>query len=269
MEEGPGVAEACSSLSEPGVRVWLDSKLRSLSLLHRSGVARKLVDVTTRGVDVEPIPACLGESQTALLVSNYPSVSQTLRALIKMGCRLPGEGYRLKGIGRPDVVRKANSLLKALGIDGLIFPVYKDDAGAYRLHRRVTKQVLDYLEGEGNVLWMSITGTTRGNGLLEGDVRTGAALFAVSKGVPLVPMGLVTREHKGRLKVVKVRFGEPIQPPRVEELNEFERNDLLLDLSRMALCGVACLLPRGQRGDFEAAEGKLDEVQARLSSLSR
>jgi hypothetical protein len=249
--------------------MWLDARLRSLSLLHRSAVVRRLVDVGTRGVHVEPIPPCLAESQRALLVSNYPGIYQTLRALIKMGCRLPGEGYRLKGIGRPDVVRQANSVLKALGIDELIFPVYKDDDGAYRLHRRVSKQVLDYLDGQGNVLWMSVTGTTRGNGLLEGDLRTGAAVFAVGKGVPLVPMALVTKEVQGRPKVTRVRFGEPVQPPPVAELTEFDRNDLLIDLSRLALCRLAALLPPGQRGDFEEAEEKLEEVQARLSYVGQ
>jgi len=267
MEEGPGVAKALSGAAEGAPAVWLDARLRSLSLLHRSAVVRKLVDVGTRGVHVEPIPSWLGESQRALLVSNYPSVYQTLRALIKMGCRLPGDGYRLKGIGRPDVVRQANNVLKALGIDDLIFPVYKDDAGAYRLHRRVSKQVLDYLDGQGSVLWMSVTGTTRGNGLLEGDLRTGAAVFSVSKSVPLVPMALVTKEVQGKPKVIKVRFGEPVQPPSVAELSDLDRNDLLIDLSRLALCGVASLLPPEQRGDFEEPEEKLEEVQARLSYL--
>ena len=251
-----------------GIAIRLDARLRSLSLMERSAAVRKLVDLSTRGVQVEPIPQWLGESNRAVLVSNYPSVSQTLRALIKIGCRLPGDGYRLKGIGRPDVVRQANGVLKALGIDSLIFPVYKDDAGAYRLHKRVIKEVLDYLEGEGSVLWMSITGTTRGNGLLEGDVRTGAALFSASKGVPLVPMGLVTKQVNGKPVVVRVRFGEPIQSPPMDELTDFERSDLLMDLSRLALCQVARLLPPGQRGDFEEVDGKLEEVSARLSSLN-
>lgn len=247
-----------------GITQGLDARLRSLDLLDRSGLVRRLVDLSTTGVRIEPIPPWLGESARAVLVSNYPSVYQTLRALIKMGCRLPGEGYRLKGIGRPDVVRKASAPLKALGIDSLIFPVYKDDAGAYRLHKKVVKDVLDYLDGEGNVLWLSITGATRGNGLLEGDVRTGAALFSVGKGVPMVPMGLVTKEHRGKPRVVQVRFGQPIDPPQVDGLSDFEKSDLLVDLSRLTLCRVAALLPAGQRGDFEDVDGKLQEIEARL-----
>lgn len=268
METEPGAAEALSSAAGGAVSGWLDTRLRSLSLLERSRAIRKLVDLSTRGVHVDPVPPWLGESQRALLVSNYPAVSQTLRALIKMGCRLPGRGFRLKGIGRPDVVRQANCVLKALGIDSLIFPVYKDDAGAHRLHKRVIKEVLDYLEGDSSVLWMSITGTTRGNGLLEGDVRTGAALFSGTKGVPLVPMGLVTKQVKGRPVVTRVRFGQPIQPPPIDELSDFEKSDLLMDLSRLALCQVARLLPPGQRGDFEEVDAKLEEVSTRLSSLS-
>ena len=267
METQTRAAEAPSGPASGTVAAWLDARLRSLSLLERSGAVRKLVDLTTRGVQVEPVPAWLGESQRALLVSNYPGVYQTLRALIKMGCRLPGHGYRLKGIGRPDVVRQASSMLKALGIDSLIFPVYKDDAGAYRLHKRVIKEVLDYLEREGSVLWMSITGTTRGNGLLEGDVRTGAAIFCASKGVPLVPMGLVTKQVRDKPVVTRVRFGQPIQLPPLDEMSDFEKSDLLMDLSRLALCQVARLLPPGQRGDFEEVDEKLEEVSARLSPL--
>jgi hypothetical protein len=191
-------------------------------------------------------------------------VSQTLRTLIKVGCRFPGPGYRLKGIGRPEVVTQATSLLKALGVDSLIFQVYKDEAGAYRLHRGVVKEVLAYLDAPDSILWLSITGRTTGNGLLEGDLRTGAALFSTTKRVPLVPMGLVTKEEKGRPRVVRVRFGEPIDPPETETLGDFQRSDLLIDLTRLALCRVAELLPPGQRGDFEDVEGKLEELEARL-----
>jgi hypothetical protein len=244
----------------------MDARLRRLDLLQRSAVVRRFVDLSTRGVKIDPIPPYLGEGHKAVLVSNYPSIVQTLRALIKTGCRFPGVGFRLKGIGRPDVVRHANTALKALGIDSLIFPVYKDDAGAYRLHKRVVKEVFDYLEGEGSILWMSITGTTRGNGLLETDVRTGAAVFSTMKMVPLVPMGLVTREVKGKPEVVGVRWGEPILPPQVTGVDEFEKTDLLVDLSRLALCRVASLLPPGQRGDFEQAEEKLQELEIRLTA---
>jgi hypothetical protein len=213
---------------------------------------------------VEPIPPCLGESKRAVLVSNYPAVYPTLRALLKVGARFPGRGYRLKGIGRPEVIAEANTILKVLGVDSVIFPVYKDEAGAYRMQKKVVQDVMTYLRGEGNVLWVSVTGTTRGNGLLEGDLRTGAALLSTTANVPIVPMGLVTREHQDTLRVVKVRFGEPINPPPVAELSDFERTDFLIDLSRLALCRVASLLPPGQRGDFEQVQEKLREAESRL-----
>jgi hypothetical protein len=269
MGSGAQVTEAVARVGSERFSERLDARLRGLNLLEHSAPVRKLVDLSTGGVRVDPIPPCLGETHRAVLVSNYPSVSQTLRTLIKVGCRFPGPGYRLKGIGRPEVVTQANNLLKALGVDSLIFQVYKDEAGAYRLHRGVIKEVLAYLDAPDSILWLSITGRTTGNGLLEGDLRTGAALFSTTKGVPLVPMGLVTREEKGRLRVVRVRFGEPIDPPETEALGDFQRSDLLIDLTRLALCRVAQLLPPGQRGDFEQAEEKLEEIEARLAARIR
>jgi hypothetical protein len=126
------------------------------------------------------------------------------------------------------------------------------------------KRVLTHLDGEGNVLWLSITGKTRGNGLLERDLRTGAALFSLKKKIPMVPMGLVIKEKEGKAKIVKVRFGEPINPPEVGKLGEFEMSDLLLDISQLIMCQIAILLPPGQRGDFENVEDKLREVRSRL-----
>jgi hypothetical protein len=74
----------------------------------------------------------------------------------------------------------------------------------------------------------------------------------------------VTRERKGRLRVVKVRFGEPIYSPSTSELDDFQRADYLIDLTKLAMCQVALLLPSGQRGDFENAEEKLAESRKRL-----
>jgi hypothetical protein len=266
MANGIQFGEAVAAVHRGGLAQRMDARLRSLDLLDRSSVVRKLVDLSTRGVKVEPIPSSLGAEKSAVLVSNYPSVSQTLRTLIKVGCRFPGSGYRLKGIGRPEVIAQANTLLKALGVDSLIYPVHKDEAGAYRLHRSIVKEVLAYLDQPGSILWLSITGRTAGNGLLEGDLRTGAAVFSTMKKLPLVPMGLVTEERKGKPRVMRVRFGEPIDPPDGEALGDFEKADLLIDLTRLALCHVARLLPSGQRGDFEQAGEKLEEIEARLAA---
>jgi hypothetical protein len=217
-----------------------------------------------RGIDVEPLPASLYEDQATILVSNYPSVSQSLRAVIKVGCRLSTDRPRLKAIARPEIVTEATLPMKVLGVGRFVFPVHKDQAGAYRLQAKLVKEVLVWLHGPGNVLWLSITGRTRGNGLLEGDLRTGAALFSLKRGVPLLPMGLVTKEKKGRPRVIGVRFADPIYPPSPSELDDFGRTDYLIDLTKLAMCQVARLLPSGQRGDFENAEEKLAETQRRL-----
>lgn len=103
-----------------------------------------------------------------------------------------------------------------------------------------------------------------GNGLLEGDLRTGAAVFSLKKGVPIVPMGLVTVERNGEPKVVKARFGEPIPPFRAEEMEESRNSEFLGDYTKFTLCQVARLLPPGQRGDFENVDDKLDETRRRL-----
>jgi hypothetical protein len=62
-----------------------------------------------------------------------------------------------------------------------------------------------------------------------------------------------------------VRFGEPIYPPSASDLDDFERADYLIDLTKLAMCQVARLLPPGQRGDFENAEEKLTETKRRLA----
>ncbi len=267
MEHELGYPAAISSLAKRKMSAGIDAALRSLVLLERSRRVRQMVDLCLTGIEVEPMPPCLGEGHRAILVSNYPSIASTLRAVMKVTCRLPGQKTRLKAIARPEVVAQANPVLKALGIERLVFPVEKNDAGAYRLERKVLSEVLAYLDGPGHVLWLSITGRTRGNGLLEEDRRTGAAQFAVKKRVPVVPMGLVTRERNGKLQVVKVRFGEPINPPEEErEIGEFEKADFLIDFSRLAMCQIASLLPPGQRGDFENVDEKLAEARQCLGA---
>ena len=266
MKEVPSLVQEVSNVLEK-VSQRIDAALRSLSLLDRSRWVRKMTDVAIMGIEVEPLPSCLGEGKRAILVSNYPSVSQTMRAVIKVGCRLPGQRFRVKAIGRKTVVAGANALLKVLGVDQHIFPALKDQSGKYTLEPDTLKRILAHLDGQGNVLWLSITGNTRGNGLLERDLRTGAALFSLKKNIPIVPMGMVTEEKKGKIQIARVRFGEPIYPPEVSELGEFERSDLLVDISRLIMCQIAALLPPGQRGDFEDVEEKLIEVKERLNLL--
>jgi len=264
MEKALRYTEAFTGLVRKAAVGRLDAAVGSVALLDRSSKVRRLTDWAIRGVRVEPIPPSLDGTRAAILVSNYPSVFQSLRAVIKVGCRISTEHPRLRAIARPEIVTKANLLFKVLGVGQFVFPVHKDQAGAYRLEGRLVKDILRWLDGAGNVLWLSITGRTRGNGLLEGDLRTGAAVFALKKGVPLVPMGLVTREIQGKSRVVGVRFAEPIYPPSASELDDFERADYLIDLTKLAMCEVARLLPSGQRGDFEDAEQKLEETKKRL-----
>jgi len=264
MEKGLRHTVALPSLVKRAVSAQIDRMVGSLALLDRSRRVRQLMYLAIRGIQVENIPEVLNGQQPAILVSNYPSVSQSLRAVIKVGCRISTERPRLKAIARPEVVTEANIFLKALGIGLFVFPVHKDQAGAYRLHGQLAKDVLRWLDGPGNVLWLSVTGRTRGNGLLEGDLRTGAAMFALRKGVPLVPMALETREKKGRPTVVRVRFGEPVYPRAPSNVDEFERTDYLIDVTKLAMCRVAQLLPPDQRGDFEDSEQKLAETRSRL-----
>ncbi len=258
--------EAISTTVLGEISEGIDARLGSLVLIERGRKVREMVDLGIRGIEVEPIPSSLDEGERAILVSNYPSISKTLRALLKLGCRLPGEGFRLKAIARKEVKTEANPLLKALGIDRLIFPAQKDEAGVYKLERRTYREVLGYLDQPGRVLWLSLTGKTRGNGLLEGDLRTGAALFFITKRVPIIPLGLVTKEEGSKSKVVKVRFGEPIDPLKVGEMAEFERSDFLIDLSKLVMCEIARLLPPGQRGDFENIQEKQVEIERRLET---
>ncbi len=266
MKGTPSFVQAALSILRK-IPLRIDAALRSLRLLDRSRWVRKMTDVAIRGIEVEPLPACLGEGKRVILVSNYPSVSQTMRAAIKVGCRLPGQRFRVKAIGRKTVVTGANVLLRALGVDQHIFPALKDQSGKYVLEPDTLKKVLAHLDGQGNVLWLSVTGNTRGSGLLERDLRTGAALFSLKKKIPIVPMGLVTKEKEGKPEIVRIRFGEPINPPEVGKMGEFERSDLLVDISRLAMCQIAALLPPGQRGDFEDVEEKLIEVKERLNLL--
>ena len=102
MGNGVQVAGTFVGAARGGIAQRIDGGLRSLDLVGRSAVVKKLVDVGIRGVRIEPIPSSLGESHRAVLVSNYPAVYQTLRSLIKVGCRFPGQGHRLRGIGRPE-----------------------------------------------------------------------------------------------------------------------------------------------------------------------
>lgn len=80
MKAVPGFVQAASSILGR-IPQRVDAELRSLSLLERSRWTRKMTDMAIVGIEVEPIPACLGDGKRVILVSNYPSVSQTLGRL--------------------------------------------------------------------------------------------------------------------------------------------------------------------------------------------
>ena len=265
MQERIQYIKAVSAGIKSEIAQGIDSRVRSLDLFQYP-LARRIVDKSIRGVEVDPIPPYLGEKERAILVSNYPSVTETTRAILKVSCRLPGAESRLKAIARKEIVTEAKLFLKAIGIDGLVFPAQKDESGIYKLESKTYKEILVHLEKPGHVVWFSVTGETRGNGLLEEDLRTGAAMFSLKSRTPIVPMGVITEEKKGETKVVEIRFGEPINLPKKEDISAFEIGDLLIDYSRLAMCCIAELLPPGQRGSFENAEEKLIKINERLGT---
>lgn len=265
MQERIRYIQALSSVIKDQISGGIDSRVRSLDLFQYWW-GRRIIDLNIRGIEVEPIPPHLQEGERAILVSNYPSVSKTTRAVLKVGCRLPGEESRLKAIARKEIITEANLFLKAIGVDKLVFPAKKDDYGIYRLESEAHKETLIYLGKPGHVIWLSMTGETRGNGLLEEDLRTGAAMFSLMSRAPIVPMGVVTKEKGGKTRVVKIKFGEPIHLPKKVGLVEFEIGDLLVDYSRLAMCRIAELLPPRQRGSFENTEEKLAEINKRLEA---
>jgi hypothetical protein len=265
IEIGKSFAKGFTGAIKDQISGEIDSKVRSLDLFQYQW-ARRIVDKSIRGIEVEPIPPYLGERERAILVSNYPSVTKTTRAVLKVGCRLPGAESRLKAIARKEIITEANLFLKAIRVDKLVFPAQKDDSGVYRLENETRKETLIYLGKPGHVIWLSMTGETRGNGLLEEDLRTGAAMFSLMSRAPIVPMGVVTKEKKGKTRVVKIKFGEPIHLPKKVDLVEFEIGDLLVDYSRLTMCRIAELLPPGQRGSFENTEEKLAEINKRLET---
>jgi len=265
MQERIQYIKALPSVLKNEISGGIDSRVRSLDLFEYRW-ARRIIDLSIRGIEVEPIPPFLREGERAILVSNYPSVTKATRAVLKVGCRLPGKESRLKAIARKEIITEANLFLKAIGVDNFVFPAQKDNFGSYKLESKAPKEILTYLGKPGHVVWLSVTGETRGNGLLEEDLRTGAAMFSLMSRVPIVPMGVITEEKEGKTKVAKIRFGEPINLPKRSDLVDFEIGDLLVDYSRLAMCRIAGLLPPGQRGSFENAEEKLLETSKRLEA---
>lgn len=263
MQERIQYIRTVSTVIRNEISGGIDLRLRSMNLFE-SERARQIVDKSIRGINIEPIPSSLEERKRAILVSNYPiSVEETTKAVLKVGCRLPGEKARFKAIGREEVVKNAGLILKMLGVDNIVYQAHKDETGIYKLKSRKSyEEIKDYLAKPGSVIWLSITGETRGNGLLEEDLRTGAVVFSLKSQAPIIPMGIVAKEGKA----IKVRFGRFISPTEIEGLSDIEKGDFLIDFSKLVMCQIARLLPSGQRGDFENVEEKLTEINKRLEA---
>jgi len=266
--EWVGIIKELPHRVESGVETRVKARVEDWDLLGREKtqlISWKLIGFNLRKIKLDredPFPDVLKNPEgRAIVVSNYPSVSLALKGAMRFGAEVPG---RLKGIGRQSVIDRANPFLTALGIGrGLVYPARKDEAGIYRLEKRALNEIMDFLDEPGSLLWMSLTGETNLNGLGEADVRTGAALFSLKKGIPLVPMGIVTKGEGRNLRAIRVRLGEPIPPPVLPE-SELDQPDYLVDYSKMLMAEVAKLLPPGQRGDFEDIDKKLSEARRRL-----
>lgn len=245
----------------------VDQKTRSLNLCE-SPLVRRAIDLYLRSIKIQRIPECLEKNERAVLVSNYFSVGGTTIAVLKAAFCLPGKEMRLRAIARKEVKTKANLLLKALGVDRIVYSAYKDKSGVYKLDKKATTEIVSFLKEPGHVLWMSVTGKTEGNGLLEKDLRIGAAYFSSKSQAPIVPMGVVIKENKGKRRIEEIRFGKPILIPKTKGLDEIEKSNLLIDCTRLTMAEIARLLPRGQRGDFEEADDIVKEIQIRLKTYS-
>lgn len=258
----------------------IDARLRSRYLFQYERV-RKLVDFHTRGIAAGPMPELLmNEQGRGIIVSNYPSdldpsilalprhepeVGETVRAVLKVGCRLPGKKPRLRAIGRDTVVTDAGFLFKAIGADQIIYQAEKDSGGIYRLKgTNAFAEIIRYLKEPGHVLWSSSTGNPRGNGLVDEDLRTGPVGLALAAQVPVVPMGIVTEQRGGEWKAVEIRFGEPVSFSMPPGLGRFERDDFRTDCLRVIMCHIAENLSEGHRGSFENPEEKLETALTRL-----
>jgi hypothetical protein len=233
----------------------------SLALAENPFV-RRLIDLAIHDIKVEEIPASLLSS--AILVSNYPSVPQTLRAVMKVACRIPGEEPRLMGIARQEIITRSNPVVGGF-LQPLVLPATKDQNGKYSLAPKQAATALEHIK-KGGVLWLSPTGSTEDNGLRVEDLRSGAVVFAQKTEAPIVPMGLITNQQG---KITNVVFGDIIELPPMDKVSPFELEDYLADSSVLVLANIAALLPPGQRGkDLEEAEGIIEQTQIRLLRYS-
>lgn len=198
-------------------------------------------------------------SKASVLVSNYPGVKEGLRAVVKVGCHLPGSKLRLLAIARKAVVTEGNPFVGGF-LSKAVLPAEKDEKGRYSLTSGTMVRAFRHLQQEG-VLWLSPTGNPEGNGLMIKDLRFGAVALALKANVPVVPMGLITNQEK---KVKIIEFGEAIVLPSLERVSIFDQDENLRLLSLLILAKIAALLPSGQRGDFEDFKTAIEEIESKF-----
>jgi len=212
--------------------------------LPENPLVRKILKETLRGIEIRSIPESLAGG--AVLASNYPDIKETLRAVLKVGCLLPGPELRLLAIAREDIVTRTSPFLGGF-LKEAVLPARKDEEGRYSLVPSYAAKALNHLK-KGGVLWLSVTGSTEGNGLKKEHVRHGAVALAQKAQVPIVPMGIITNEAK---KVIQVRFGQAMIPSSPEEISDFNIDEYRHSFSLLVMEAIAELLPPGQKGDFE------------------
>lgn len=234
----------------------------NLKLAENPLVRKAISEFSLRDIEIDRIPDSLLEA--AVLVSNYPGVKESLTAVMKIGCELPGQKLRLKAIARREVITKSNPVLGGFLAEA-VFPAEKDDTGKYSLSNRTLARALEHLK-QGGVLWLSPTGNTEENGLKIEDLRYGAVSLALKTKAPIIPMGLITNSDG---MVRKVKFGQAIVLPSLDKTNFFDRDRQLHLCSLLVLAKIATLLPPGQRGDFEDWETKMTEIERSLIEISQ
>lgn len=242
-----------------GVDTGILEFVSSINMVEKPFV-RKLLSGIIRDIEIEGIPDSLAKS--AVLVSNYPGVKESLKAVIKVGCELPGSQLRLLAIARKEVITESNPILGGF-LKEAVLPAEKNEEGKYSMSHRSTVKALKHLE-EGGVLWLSPTGNTEGNGLRMKDLRFGAVALALKTNVPIVPMGLITDKDN---KVKRIKFGKNLVLSPIEKVSVFNQDEYLRLLSLLVLGEIAALLPPDQRGDFEDAEAKIKDIKNKLSSF--
>ena len=224
------------------VNTGIFNLVSSLELTEKP-LVRKALGKIIRGIEIENIPDTL--SKATILVSNYPGIQETLKAVMKVGFKLPDE-LSLVAIARREIVTETPPALGGL-LYRRVLPADKNEAGRYSLNIKNTARALRHLK-EGGVLWLSPTGSVEANGLRVKNLRHGAVIFAQKANVPILPMGLITNQDG---KVERVKFGEPITLPPEDQVSLFDRDVHLDHFSLLVLAEIAKLLPPGQRGDFE------------------